>query len=69
MAIRRCPYCKAIIDEGSEYCYNCGPQLIFPEDENINEEVLGDKIVEEDGQEEENNPKKKKYWTYLINTI
>ncbi len=60
MAIRRCPYCKAIIDEGSEYCSNCGTQLLFPEDENINEEVPGEKIVEEEVPEEENNPKKKK---------
>jgi len=57
MAIRRCPYCKAIIDEGSEYCSNCGTQLLFPEDEYIQEEVPGEKIVEEEVQEEEN-PKK-----------
>jgi len=58
MAIRRCPYCKAIIDEGSEYCSNCGTQLLFPEDENIDEEIPGEKIVEEDVSEEDN-PKKK----------
>jgi len=57
MAIRRCPYCKAIIDEGSEYCSNCGTQLLFPEDEYIQEEVPGEKIVEEEAPEE-NNPKK-----------
>jgi len=57
MAIRRCPYCKAIIDEGSEYCSNCGTQLLFPEDEYIQEEVPGEKIVEEEVPEEEN-PKK-----------
>ncbi len=57
MAIRRCPYCKAIIDEGSEYCSNCGTQLLFPEDEHIHEEVPGEKIVEEEVPEEEN-PKK-----------
>jgi hypothetical protein len=59
MAIRRCPYCKAIIDEGSEYCSNCGTQLLFPEDEYIHEEVPGEKIVEEDAPEE-GNPKKEK---------
>ena len=58
MAIRRCPYCKAIIDEGSEYCSNCGTQLLFPEDENIQEEIPGEEIVEEENQEE--NPNKKR---------
>jgi hypothetical protein len=53
MAIRRCPYCKAIIDEGSEYCSNCGTQLLFPEDEYIHEETPGEKIVEEETPEEE----------------
>lgn len=60
MAIRRCPYCKAIIDEGSEYCSNCGTQLLFPEDEYIQEEVPGEKIVEEEEAPEEENPKKRK---------
>ncbi len=46
MAIRRCPYCKAIIDEGSEYCSNCGTQLIFPEDEFVEEEIPGEKVVD-----------------------
>jgi hypothetical protein len=59
MAIRRCPYCKAIIDEGSEYCSNCGTQLLFPEDENIEEEIPGEKIIEEETSEE-GNPKKRK---------
>jgi len=59
MAIRRCPYCKAIIDEGSEYCSNCGTQLLFPEDEHIHEEIPGEKIIEEEISEEEN-PKKRK---------
>lgn len=58
MAIRRCPYCKAIIDEGSEYCSNCGTQLLFPEDENIQEEIPGEKIVEEEDMKEK--PKKKR---------
>jgi hypothetical protein len=48
MAIRRCPYCKAIIDEGSEYCSNCGTQLLFPEDEYVEEEVPGEEVVDED---------------------
>jgi len=53
MAIKRCPYCKAIIDESSGYCSNCGTQLLFPEDEFIEEEIPGEKIVEEDAEEEE----------------
>jgi len=57
MAIRRCPYCKAIIDEGSEYCSNCGTQLLFPEDEYIHEDIPGDKVVEEETPEV-NKPKK-----------
>ena len=59
MAIRRCPYCKAIIDEGSEYCSNCGTQLLFPEDEYIQEEIPGEKIVEEEVPEEEDAEKSK----------
>ena len=53
MAIRRCPYCKAIIDGVAEYCSNCGTQLLFPEDESEEEEIPGDKIVEEEEEEEE----------------
>src|SRR4030043_248983 len=52
MAIRRCPYCKAIIDEQDKYCNNCGTQLLFPEDEYVEEEIPGDKIVEEPEEEE-----------------
>jgi hypothetical protein len=48
MAIRRCPYCKAIIDEQDQYCNNCGTQLLFPEDESVEEEIPGDKIIDED---------------------
>ena len=48
MAIRRCPYCKAIIDESQKYCNNCGTQLLFPEDELTDEPVKGEKIVDED---------------------
>jgi hypothetical protein len=62
MAIRRCPYCKAIIDEGSEYCSNCGTQLIFPEDEFVEEEIPGEKVIDvndEDSEpEEKQNPAK-----------
>jgi hypothetical protein len=50
--IRRCPYCKAIIDEQDKYCNNCGTQLLFPEDEYVDEEIPGDKIVEEPEEEE-----------------
>lgn len=54
MAIRRCPYCKAIIDESDKYCNNCGTQLLFPEDEYVEEDIPGDKIIdEEEGEEEE----------------
>jgi hypothetical protein len=53
MAIRRCPYCKAIIDEQDKYCNNCGTQLLFPEDELIEEEIPGDKIIDKDETKEE----------------
>lgn len=53
MAIKRCPYCKAIIDEDDKYCDNCGTQLLFPEDEFVEEEIPGDKIVDEKEPEEE----------------
>ena len=48
MAIRRCPYCKAIIDESQKYCNNCGTQLLFPEDDTIEDDIKGEKIVDED---------------------
>ena len=48
MPIRRCPYCKAFIDEGATYCSNCGTKLLFPEDESIAEEIPGDKIIDEE---------------------
>ena len=48
MAIRRCPYCKAIIDESQKYCNNCGTQLLFPEDEEGEEPIKGEKILDED---------------------
>ncbi|NTU51842.1 MAG: zinc ribbon domain-containing protein, partial [Candidatus Aminicenantes bacterium] len=46
MAITRCPYCHAIIDENDKYCNNCGTQLLFPEDEEVDEEIPGEKIVD-----------------------
>lgn len=52
MAIRRCPYCKAIIDESLEYCSNCGTQLLFPEDEAIEEDIPGEKIIDFNEEEE-----------------
>jgi hypothetical protein len=48
MAIRRCPYCKAIIDESQKYCNNCGTQLLFPQDETIEEDIKGEKIRDDD---------------------
>jgi hypothetical protein len=48
MTIKRCPYCKAIIEEESGFCSNCGTRLLFPEDESEEEEIPGDKIVEEE---------------------
>jgi hypothetical protein len=55
MAIIRCPYCHAIIDENDKYCNNCGTQLLFPEDEAVEEEIPGEKIldVEDDGEEKD----------------
>lgn len=52
MALRKCPYCKAIIDESLQYCSNCGTQLLFPEDEEIEEDIPGERIVEEEEEEE-----------------
>ena len=48
MAIKRCPYCRAIIDERDQYCNNCGTQLLFPEDEFIEEDIPGEKVVDVD---------------------
>jgi hypothetical protein len=48
VAIRRCPYCKAIIDESQKYCNNCGTQLLFPDDETDGEDIKGEKILDED---------------------
>lgn len=53
MTIRRCPYCKAIIDEKDKYCNNCGTQLLFPEDESIEEDIPGEKIIDKEHEEKE----------------
>jgi len=46
MAIKRCPYCRSIIDEKDQYCNNCGTQLLFPEDEFIEEDIPGERILD-----------------------
>jgi hypothetical protein len=51
VAIKKCPYCKAFIEEDSEFCSNCGTKLIFPEDEDIEEEIPGERIIELEEQE------------------
>jgi len=53
MAITRCPYCHAIIDENDKYCNNCGTQLLFPEDEDVDEEIPGEKIIDADTEEKD----------------
>jgi len=53
MAIKRCPYCRAIINETDQYCKNCGTQLLFPEDEAVEEDIPGDRIVDEPEDETE----------------
>jgi hypothetical protein len=52
MAIKRCPYCRAIIDEKDKYCNNCGTQLLFPEDEFIEEDIPGEKITDDESKDE-----------------
>jgi hypothetical protein len=53
MAITRCPYCHAIIDENDKYCNNCGTQLLFPEDDEVDEEIPGEKIVDAEVEEKD----------------
>lgn len=53
MAITRCPYCHAIVDETNKYCDNCGTQLLFPEDEELEEEIPGEKIIEDETEEKD----------------
>jgi hypothetical protein len=48
MALKRCPFCQSIIDDKLQYCSACGTQLLFPEDELIEEDIPGDKIVDKD---------------------
>ena len=55
VAIRRCPYCKAIIDESQKYCNNCGTQLLFPEEEQNEEPIKGEKILDEDFKDDDEN--------------
>lgn len=52
MGIRRCPYCRALVEEGEVYCRHCGTQLLYPEDELIEEDIPGEKIVLENQTEE-----------------
>jgi hypothetical protein len=53
MAITRCPYCHAIIDENDKYCNNCGTQLLFPEDDEVDEDIPGEKIVDAEVEEKD----------------
>ena len=53
MAITRCPYCHAIIDENDKYCNNCGTQLLFPEDDAVDEEIPGEKIIDAEVEEKD----------------
>lgn len=53
MGIKRCPYCRALISDKDQYCKNCGTQLLFPEDEEIEEEIPGDKIIKDDRERED----------------
>lgn len=53
MAITRCPYCHAIIDENDKYCNNCGTQLLFSEDDEVEEEIPGDKIIDAEVEEKD----------------
>jgi hypothetical protein len=53
MAITRCPYCHAIIDENVKYCNNCGTQLLFSEDVDVEEEIPGEKIIDAETEEKD----------------
>lgn len=50
MALKKCPFCQSIIDEKVQFCSACGTQLLFPEDESIEEDIPGDKIVDKDSE-------------------
>jgi len=53
MAITRCPYCHAIIDENDKYCNNCGTQLLFADDDEVEEEIPGEKIIDAEVEEKD----------------
>jgi hypothetical protein len=46
MALKKCPFCQSIIDEKVQFCSACGTQLLFPEDESVEEDIPGDKIID-----------------------
>ena len=48
-----------MIDDSAAYCSNCGTKLLFPEDEFIEEDIPGEKIVEEEVIEKKDPPKRK----------
>ncbi len=53
MAITRCPYCRAIVDEKDQYCSNCGTQILYSEDAEAEEEIPGEKILDADVEEKD----------------
>jgi hypothetical protein len=53
MAITRCPYCRAIIDEKDKFCTNCGTQLLYAEDAEVEEDIPGEKITHADVEEKD----------------
>ncbi|MDD8020751.1 MAG: zinc ribbon domain-containing protein [Acidobacteriota bacterium] len=57
MGIKRCPYCRALISDEDEFCKNCGTRLLFPEDEEMEEEIPGDKIIEDSRHQAEEDEK------------
>ena len=48
MALKKCPFCQSIIDEKVQFCSACGTQLLFPEDESVEEDIPGDRIVDKE---------------------
>jgi hypothetical protein len=53
MAITRCPYCRAIVDEKDQYCTNCGTQILYAEDAEVEEEIPGEKILASDAEDKD----------------
>jgi len=53
MAITRCPYCRAIVDEKDQYCSNCGTQILYADDAEVEEEIPGEKILNADPEEKD----------------